>query len=123
MYSLTINFGPSGSAWALLFKTEEKAGEAYNAYVGNIMSGGTELNVLIGSDDFGQTYAIPVSQIHGVMLEDLDLIEAARIQRSLAEERVKIKFVAAAKSDPLIGPASRGQVPGVLTPMGGGFRG
>jgi hypothetical protein len=114
MYSLTINFGPNGSAWALLFKTEEKAGEAYGAYMEAKMNG-AERNVLIGSDDFGQAYAITVDEIHGVMLEDLDQTEAARIYRSLAEERLKIKFTEAAKNDPVLRHAMQ-QRPSVLTP-------
>ncbi len=113
MYSLTINFGPSGSAWAFLFKDKENAEKA------SIPTAGA----YFVKDDFGQEAMMKVEDVHGWVLEDLDLIEAARIQRSLAEERVKIKFVAAAKSDPVIGPAARGQGPGVLTPMGGGFRG
>ncbi len=68
MYSLTINFGPTGTAWALLFKEEAKAEEAYNAYMEAKMNG-ADRNVLIGSDDFGQAYAISVDEIHGVVLE------------------------------------------------------
>ncbi len=120
MYSLTIHFGPSMMVWALLFKTEEKAGEIYNAFVAAEVGGTSDL--LIGSDDFGQTFAVPSDEIRGIMLENLDLIEAARIQRSLAEERCKVKLMAAAKTDPVIGPALRGQGSPVLTPMGGGFR-
>lgn len=122
MYSLTIHFGPSMMVWALLFKTEAKAAEAYNAYIDFRTADGKN-DTLIGSDDFGQAYAIPMNKIHGMMLEDLDLIETARIQRALAEERCKVKLMTAARSDPVIGPAARGQSPGVLTPMGGGFRG
>ena len=118
MYSLTISFGPTGTAWALLFKEEAKAEEAYNAYMEAKMNG-AERNVLIGSDDFGQAYAIPLDEIHGIVLEDLEQIEAARIYRSLAEERIKVKLMAAAKTDPVIGPALRGQGSPVLTPMGG----
>jgi hypothetical protein len=119
MWNLTISFGPTGTVWALLFKTEEKAGEAYNAYVNNQMSG-IDSDVLIGCDDFGQSYAIAFSEIHAVLLEDLEQIEQARIQRALADERVKAKFMAAARSDPTIMAAARaGQNgPGVLTPFG-----
>ena len=118
MYSLTIHFGPNAVSWALLFKEEEKAGVAYNAYVANKMNG-IESDMLIGCDDFGQSYAIQFNDIHGMLLEDLDLVEAARIQRSLAEERCKVKLMAAARSDPVIGPAMRGAQTPVLTPIGG----
>ena len=122
MFNLSISFGPTGTVWALLFKTEEKAGEAYNAYMDYKMSGATN-GVLIGSDDFGQSYAIPFNEIRGVLLEDLEQIEAARIQRALVDERCKARFMAAAKTDPVIRQAMQGGGAPILTPMGGGFRG
>jgi hypothetical protein len=119
MYSLTIHFGPNAVCWALLFKDEEKAGQTYNAFV-DARRAPAEKTVLIGSDDFGQSFAIPADEISGVLLEDLEQVEAARIQRSLAEERCKVKLMEAARSDPVIGAAIRQQrgAP-VLTPMGG----
>jgi hypothetical protein len=118
MWNLSISFGPTGMVWALLFKTEEKAGEAYNAFVQNKMDV-TETDVLIGADDFGQSYAIPFAEIRGVLLEDLEQIEQARIERALADERVKAKFIGRAMSDPVIRAAQRQgqQGPGVLTPF------
>jgi hypothetical protein len=121
MYSLSISFGPAGTIWALLFKTEEKAGEAYNAYVGNKV-GEIKSDVLIGADDFGQTYAIPFAEIHSVLLEDLEQVETARIQRALVDERCKAKFMTAARSDPTIRAAMGNSTP-IMTPMGGSFRG
>ena len=115
MYSLTIHFGPSMMTWALLFKDEKKAGAALMKASQTLATGAATIE-----DDFGQN--VVVQNIHGICLENLDLIESARIQRSLAEERIKIKLQAAAKTDPVIGPMMRGQGPGVLTPMGGGFR-
>jgi hypothetical protein len=118
MYSLTIHFGPNAVAWALLFKNDEKARDAFNAYVEFKVNGTS--GILIGSDDFGQNYAIPFDEIHGMCFEDLDQTEGARIQRSLAEERCKVKLMTAAKSDPVIGEAiRRSQGAPVLTPMGG----
>jgi len=119
MFNLTICFGPTGTAWALLFKTEEKAGEAYNTYVDHKVKC-AEGGVLIGSDDFGQSYAIPFDEIHGMMLEDLEQVEQAHVLRGVAAERIKAKFVTAATSDPTIRAAQRqqGQTP-VLTPFRG----
>lgn len=118
MYSLTIHFGSNAICWAFLFKEEEKAGAIYSAYMDFKISENVE-GVLIGNDDFGQTFSIPMHQINGILIEDLDLVEAARIQRSLAEERCKVKLLAAAKSDPVIGAAIRQQQAntGVLTPF------
>jgi hypothetical protein len=120
MYSLSISFGPTGTVWALLFKEEAKAAEAYNAYVSNKVA--KENGVLIGTDDFGQSYAIPFYEIRGVLLESLEQIEEARIQRSLFDERCKAKFLQRARTDPTIRAAMGNQTP-VLQPMGGGFRG
>jgi hypothetical protein len=116
MYSLTIHFGPNAMCWALLFKEEAKAGEAYNAYVASKVNGDT-VDILIGTDDFGQSYAIPLADINGILLEDLDLVEEARIQRSLANARTEVKFQQRARVDPVIRNAQAGTP--VLTPMSG----
>ena len=121
MFNLSICFGPVGTVWALLFKTEEKAGEPYNAYVQHKMNR-AEGGVLIGTDDFGQSYAIPFDEIHAILLEDLDQIEQAHVLRGLAAERIKAKFVTAATSDPTIRAAQRqqGQQTPIMTPFGRG---
>lgn len=119
MYSLSISFGPNGITWALLFKEEEKAGAIFNAYVSAKVEGSCT-GPLIGSDDYGQSFAIPIDEISGMLLEDLPAVETARIQRSLIDERCKAKFIKAATDDPTIKAAMRLQGPSVLTPMGGG---
>lgn len=113
MYSLTIHFGSNAMAWALLFKEEEKAGEAYNAYM-DFQIGEATKGMLIGSDDFGQTYAIPMHEIRGILLEDLALVQEARILRSLDNARGEIKAKQRAMSDPVIRTAQQG--PGVIAP-------
>jgi hypothetical protein len=117
MFSLSISFGPTGMVWAYLFKELEKPQEAYNAYV-DYKVNHAENGIFIGSDDFGQCYAIPFDEIRGMMFEDLDLIEAARIQRSLADERCKAKFLQAARSDSTIRAGMGNQMP-IMQPMGG----
>src|SRR6266851_2653181 len=62
MYSLSIHFGPNSIVWALLFKEEEKASMLYNAYV-EFKVGGNEAGILIGADDFGQSFAIPFNAV------------------------------------------------------------
>ena len=113
MYSLTIHFGPNAMVWALLFKEEAKAKSVYNAYMDFKMSEATE-GMLIGADDFGQAFAIPMDQINGIMLEDLDLVEEARILRSLANARGEVKVRQRAATDPVIRAAQNG--PGVIAP-------
>lgn len=118
MYSLSISFGPTGTVWQFLFKEEKMAGDAYNAYVG-FKAGEAVSDMLIGTDSYGQSFAISMEDIRGVLIEDLALVETARIQRALIDERVKAKFIKAATDDPIIKAAMRPQGPGVLTPMGG----
>lgn len=123
MFSLTIHFGPSSMAWALLFKEEEKAGVVYNAYMDFKMNAKAPdwSGMLIGSDDFGQSFAIPMEEIRGMMLEDLELVEEARIFRALANARADVKARQRAMTDPVIRQGQQG--PAVLQPMGGRFNG
>lgn len=116
MFSLTIHFGPNAMVWALLFKEEAKAVSALR--IANIAI--CEGSFFRLEDDFGQITIFGAGNATGVMLEDLEQTEAARIQRSLAEERCKVKLMEAAKTDPVIGAAIRRQQGApVLTPMGG----
>lgn len=116
MYSLTINFGATGTAWAFLFKEKDEAHKQFDTAM-LLHRDGKSFAV---TDDFGQYGSM--SNINGVVLEDLEQVEAARIYRSLAEERLKVKLMEAARADPTIRAAMNQQRPPVLTPMGGGFR-
>jgi hypothetical protein len=116
MYSLTISFGPSATTWAFLFKDKEKANLARVHVVEAILH---EDDFCI-EDEFGQIASWAKNTIHGVCLEDLDQSEEARIQRSLAEARLRAKLEQRASSDPVIRQATRG--PAVLSPVPGGFR-
>jgi hypothetical protein len=111
MFSLAISFGPQGQIWSLLFKEESKADEAYGAFLN--ASGGT----LVGSDDFGQTYAIPFGEIRGMLIQDLDQMIESRIQHSLNDAKAQARYNARIKTDPEIRALQNG--PAVLTP---GFR-
>ena len=114
-----ICFGPAATTWAFLFKEKEYAHKMFDSAL-LLHRDGKPFAVV---DDFGQSASM--SDMKGICLEDLDQTEAARIQRSLAEERVKIKAMEAAKTDPVISAAIRQARQGapVITPMGGGFRG
>jgi hypothetical protein len=115
MHSLTIHFGPNAMVWSLLFKDEEKASTIYNAYMDSRMNAADKAT-LLGADDFGQAFAIPMEQINGILLEDLELTEEARIQRSLADARASAKLQMRARTDSTIRQAQSGAP--VLTPMG-----
>lgn len=109
MYSLTIHFGPNAIQWQFLFKEKEKAENAVRDF-----SNPAELTII---DDFGQHASIGREQIHGILLEDLDLVEEARILRSLSHARGEVKARQRALTDPVIRTANTGAP--VLTPMGG----
>jgi hypothetical protein len=121
MFSLTISFGPASTAWAYLFKDEEKARHIYNEYV-NYKVGGGIGGTLIGADDFGQAFAIPFSDIHGVQFEDLDQIKQARIERSLVDAQAQALFNQRASTDPVVRQAMQQRGAPILQPMPGGFR-
>jgi hypothetical protein len=116
MYSLTIHFGPNAITWALLFKEESNAGKIYNAFV-DYKINNAKNGVLIGSDDFGQAFAIPFDEIRGIMLEDLDLTNEAKIIRSLDNARSEIKARQRAATDPTIRTGMQQQGTSVLTPF------
>ena len=116
MYSISISFGPNAIVWALLFKEEDKAGKIYNAYMDyklNDAKGG----MLFGSDDFGQCFTIPLEEIRGMLLEDLDLTDEAKIIRSLANARNEIKARSRAATDPTIRAGMTQQGPSVISPF------
>jgi hypothetical protein len=117
MYSLTIHFGPNAMCWALLFKEEVKAESIYDAYMDFQVSDATK-GMLIGSDDFGQAFAIPMDQIRGIMLENMDLVMEARILRSLESARGEVKAKQRAMTDPVI-RAGQTMQPGVIAPSFG----
>jgi hypothetical protein len=121
MYSLTICFGPTATAWAYLFKDEEKASHLYNEYV-NYKVGGNKGGTLIGADDFGQAFAIPFDEIRGVQVEDLDQIKQARIERSLVDAQAQALFNQRASTDPVVRQAMQQRGAPILQPMPGGFR-
>jgi hypothetical protein len=112
MYSLTIHFGPNAMVWSLLFKEKERAESIFKNLSDSVQKQ-TPLGGLL-ADDFGQEAYIETKSIHGVMLEDLDLTEEARIQRSLMNARGEVKARQRASTDPIIRTAAQG--PSVLQP-------
>ncbi len=99
--------------WAFLFKEQKNAG-ACLMKASTTMAAGDAFTI---EDDFGQNGVFKSAAVHALLLEDLDLIEEARIQRSLAEARVRVKLDQRAKTDPVIRQAMNSQGPGVLTPV------
>jgi hypothetical protein len=110
MYSLSIHFGPNAMVWAFLFKEKEKA-EAAEIKAKGWASEFPYFNI---EDDFGQSGNFTHSSVHAVLLEDLDLVEEARILRSLANARGEVKARQRAATDPVI--RTSGQGASVLQP-------
>jgi hypothetical protein len=108
MYSLSINFGPAGTVWAFLFKEKDRA-EHITADIMN-HTGATRI-----TDDFGQSAFFEKNSISGFVLEDLDTVEEARIQRSLINARGEVKARQRAATDPVIRQAQNAG-PSVMTP-------
>ena len=78
------------------------------------MSDGTGYVVI---DDFGQHGVFVGGGTHAALLEDMDLVEEARIYRSLVNARGEVKARQRASTDPVIRTASQG--PSVLSPSFG----
>jgi hypothetical protein len=107
MYSLTIHFGPNTLQWQFLFKEKNTV----DTYLKIFEMGVAFVDIV---DDFGQKSNIRMDQVHGWLLEDMDLVMEARIYRSLENARGEIKAKQRASTDPVIRTAQQG--PGVIAP-------
>jgi transcription initiation factor TFIID subunit TAF12 len=117
MYSLTICFGPAATTWMFLFKEKETAQGAWESFQANANAGnGTGI-----TDDFGQQARIQLP-IHGTLLEDLDQVKQARIERSLVDAQAQALFNQRASTDPVVRQAMSQRGAPILQPMPGGFR-
>ena len=110
MYSLSIHFGPNAMVWAFLFKEKEKGDACFELAMTNAYAD----SATAITDDFGQRAVFGPGTITGMMIEDLDLVEEARILRSLANARGEVKARQRATTDPVIRAGAQG--PSVLQP-------
>ncbi len=113
MYSLTIAFGETPAMWRLLFKTEDAAQAVYGSIVYDSAKRRPSLRA---TDDFGQS--CDVSEIVGVMLEDLDQSRLAGVEMMLHNARTQAMAQTQARSEPAL--RSAGQGPSVFVPQGNG---
>jgi hypothetical protein len=137
MHCLTIVFGPSATAWTLMFKTKEAAEAALDSAGLSLRDAGGRLanrasrldpsvegqSWLAGDhvtvvDDFGQTIALNKEVVHGTMLEDMSLSKLAHIERGLHIARTNAEGQKIARSDPTLQEYAR--APGIISPMGMG---
>lgn len=117
MYSLTIHFGPNAVCWQFLFKEKGSAADAFAKAMKAV--DGSEGSIRF-EDDFGQTAIIESEEFHGALLEDLDLVEEAQIQRSLVNARAQAKLNSRASQDPTLRAAQAMRGPAMIQPMGRG---
>lgn len=112
MFSLTIVFGPGPTAWQLLFKTQEMARAATKLIY--------EKTTDAVEDDFGHT-CIVSGEIHGLVLEDLEVSKMGHIELALHQARTQAKAHMMGNADPalkaagLMNPSQGG--PAMLSPM------
>ena len=109
MFNITVTFG--SNSWAFLFKEKEKADTAFAAAKEGVV-GRHPFEIV---DDFGQHAAFTASEVAAVLIEDTDLVEEARILRSLANARGEVKARQRAVTDPVIRQAQNAG-PAVLQP-------
>lgn len=112
MFSLTLCFGPQGTIWNFLFKTAESLDKARNSPVID--------GQLVFCDDFGQSVNVKQSEIHGVMVEDLEQSQMGQVERGLHNARTQAKAQTRALADPSLAAAIRAQGPAVHSPFPNG---
>lgn len=117
MHSLSITFGPTGTTWRLLFKSQDSADAAVNFL--SIDTGGVLARVSI-TDDFGQKACFEGRSIHGWMLENLDESKVAMIELNLHNSRTQASMQQRVDADPTLRAAAASRGPGLISPMGNG---
>lgn len=105
MHSLTICFGPAGTVWTLLFKSQEslKAAE-----IASSISPTCETHLTM-TDDFGQDVFVKREHVIATMIEDLDQSQMAQVERGLHQARSQAKAQTRAMEDPVIKESLRKQ--------------
>ena len=121
MFSISIAFGNAN--WRLLFKTEEKAADAYTKLTSpadkTVHFNAAERADIV--DDFGQRMSIPHGANAGIMLENMDESKLGTIEYGIHNARTNAAFQQRAQSDPTLRGIRQGQGPGIISPMGNGF--
>lgn len=122
MFSLSISFGPIGTTWRLLYKTEEKAFEHF-AFANSPKDKTVDFNGderIRLEDDFGQIASFKRDALHGIMLENLDQSKLGNIEMALHNAHVQAEGQSRAENDPALRSRVRG--PSVISPIGGNGR-
>ena len=112
MFSITVVFGPGPTSWRFLYKSLAGA-EKYDAHLTDHPTQDLQI-----ADDFGQKAKIKSTQIHAIMLENMEESKQAGIEVSMHDMRTKATIQARIQSDPAIRAAMQQRGPAVLTPVG-----
>jgi len=122
MYNLTIHFGPNAVAWSFLFKDGDKARARMRSFL-EFKDPVVDRTALI-EDDYGQIAYIAINQIHGVLLEDMELGQESRIIRGIDQARGQLRANKRATNDPEIQQLQRdNRSPNIISPFpNGGLR-
>ena len=104
MFAISIAFGTGAQMWCYLFKTEEKAREAYAA----MLSFEPIVNI---ADDFGQQATFKRESLVALQIENLEESANAAIERHLHTLRMQVRGQTAVDGDPKLRAAAmlRGQ--------------
>lgn len=123
MHKLSINTG--STVWALLFKEKEGVDAVERAalklmtmqHLTQTTAGDKVLTI---EDDYGQRAHLVAGSIHGVLSEDLDLVQEAMIRMHLLNQQTNVKAQQRLQNDPTLKAASLGNNGGVMfDPMAG----
>jgi hypothetical protein len=117
MHLLSIVFGPTPTAWAMLFQKPELADKAFFDLEVAKRERKETVSVF---DEYGQRAVFETVEIHGFMLEDLEKSKVAQIERGLHQARTQARAQQQAAADPILSNAARIQGAPVLQPMGNG---
>jgi hypothetical protein len=125
MYNLTIHFGPNAVAWSFLFKDEGTARSHMLCFLkpDDIKDPAMDHTILI-EDDYGQLAYIVLGQVHGVLLENMELGAEARIIRGIDQAKGQMRANKRAMNDPEIQQLQRdSRSPNIISPFpSGGLR-
>lgn len=111
MHSLTICFGPTGTIWNLMFKSEEglKAAEE------KAMQDPTRETYFVMTDDYGQNVSIKREQIIATLLQDMDQSALVQIEVGVHNLRTQARTQQRAATEPALKAAMMAQGPAVLS--------
>lgn len=110
MFSLAINFGPTGVAWSFLFTKEESLNLAVQALTE------TDSGYVLIEDEFGSKATVAINQIHGWLVEKMDMTKGAIVFRNIHMKRIEAEFQSQFQNDPALARL-RGEQSAILSPF------